>query len=177
MSEAIINLDDRDEALMLFGSRDQHLRLLRDGIGGQRHVGQRGPHDRHHLVLVDELCEGRPSVTFLARYNANFPLFLTAWNPTRPRPDLSNDNCYPDTVQCCAGHPADLTRWALSRARRLPSTEHDRRCDLAGSPDPSNVGSVDGPVQFGNVPRVQLVFRRTDHGACRGGAGVRIGWL
>src|SRR5438067_2301733 len=33
MSEATITLDDRDEALMLFGSRDQHLRLLRDALG------------------------------------------------------------------------------------------------------------------------------------------------
>lgn len=33
MSEATITLDDRDEALMLFGSRDQNLRILRDALG------------------------------------------------------------------------------------------------------------------------------------------------
>src|SRR5437763_1480368 len=33
MSELTINLDSRDEALLLFGSRDQHLRVLRDALG------------------------------------------------------------------------------------------------------------------------------------------------
>ncbi|GIW79215.1 MAG: phosphate starvation protein PhoH [Gemmatales bacterium] len=33
MSEATITLDDRDEALQMFGSRDQHLRTLRDALG------------------------------------------------------------------------------------------------------------------------------------------------
>src|SRR5437899_8398397 len=28
-----ITLDDRDEALLLYGSRDQHLRVLRDALG------------------------------------------------------------------------------------------------------------------------------------------------
>jgi phosphate starvation-inducible PhoH-like protein len=33
MSEATITLNDRDEALLLFGSRDQNLRVLRDALG------------------------------------------------------------------------------------------------------------------------------------------------
>src|SRR5262249_19205356 len=32
-TRATISLDDRDEALLLFGSRDQHLRLIRDALG------------------------------------------------------------------------------------------------------------------------------------------------
>jgi phosphate starvation-inducible PhoH-like protein len=33
MSEATITLDDRDEAILLYGSRDQHLRAIRDALG------------------------------------------------------------------------------------------------------------------------------------------------
>ena len=33
MSEATITLDNRDEALLLFGSRDQNLRVIRDALG------------------------------------------------------------------------------------------------------------------------------------------------
>jgi phosphate starvation-inducible PhoH-like protein len=33
MSETTITLDDRDEALLLFGSRDQYLRAIRDALG------------------------------------------------------------------------------------------------------------------------------------------------
>jgi phosphate starvation-inducible PhoH-like protein len=33
MSEATINLDSQDEALLLFGSRDQNLRVIRDALG------------------------------------------------------------------------------------------------------------------------------------------------
>ena len=33
MSEATVTLNDNDEALHLFGSRDQHLRTIRDALG------------------------------------------------------------------------------------------------------------------------------------------------
>jgi phosphate starvation-inducible PhoH-like protein len=40
MSEATISLDSRDEALLLFGSRDQHLREIRTQLGMQQLVGR-----------------------------------------------------------------------------------------------------------------------------------------
>jgi phosphate starvation-inducible PhoH-like protein len=40
MSEATIGLDSRDEALLLFGSRDQHLREIRTQLGMQQLVGR-----------------------------------------------------------------------------------------------------------------------------------------
>src|SRR5213079_2283255 len=53
MSEAIITLDNRDEALLLFGSRDQHLRTIKDALGvrliargDQLHI--EGPEDQVH---------------------------------------------------------------------------------------------------------------------------------
>ena len=35
MSEATITLDSRDEAILLFGSRDAHLREIRTALGAQ----------------------------------------------------------------------------------------------------------------------------------------------
>ena len=40
MSEATITLDSRDEAILLFGSRDQYLREIRTGLGMQQLVGR-----------------------------------------------------------------------------------------------------------------------------------------
>jgi phosphate starvation-inducible protein PhoH and related proteins len=40
MSEATITLDSRDEAVLLFGSRDQHLREIRTRLGMQQLVGR-----------------------------------------------------------------------------------------------------------------------------------------
>jgi phosphate starvation-inducible PhoH-like protein len=40
MNEATITLDDRDEALLLFGSRDQYLREVRTQLGMQQLVGR-----------------------------------------------------------------------------------------------------------------------------------------
>jgi phosphate starvation-inducible PhoH-like protein len=40
MSEQTITLDSRDEAILLFGSRDQHLREIRAGLGMQQLVGR-----------------------------------------------------------------------------------------------------------------------------------------
>src|SRR4051812_6190269 len=40
MSEATITLDSREEALLLFGSRDQHLREIRNALGVQQLVGR-----------------------------------------------------------------------------------------------------------------------------------------
>src|SRR5262245_42106257 len=40
MSEATITLDSRDEAILLFGSRDQHLREIRTALGMQGLVGR-----------------------------------------------------------------------------------------------------------------------------------------
>jgi len=40
MSEATINLDSRDEAILLFGSRDQYLREIRTALGMQQLVGR-----------------------------------------------------------------------------------------------------------------------------------------
>src|SRR4051794_29533334 len=40
MSEATINLDSRDEAILLFGSRDQYLREVRSALGMQQLVGR-----------------------------------------------------------------------------------------------------------------------------------------
>src|SRR6267378_4404131 len=50
MSEAIITLDSRDEALLLFGSRDQHLRAIKDALGVR--IIARG--DTVHLEGEDE---------------------------------------------------------------------------------------------------------------------------
>ena len=50
MSEAIITLDNRDEALLLFGSRDQHLRAIKDALGVR--IIARG--DTVHLEGEDE---------------------------------------------------------------------------------------------------------------------------
>ncbi len=40
MNEAIITLDSRDEAILLFGSRDQYLREVRTTLGAQQLVGR-----------------------------------------------------------------------------------------------------------------------------------------
>src|SRR4051812_38108183 len=40
MSEATITLDSRDEAILLFGSRDQYLREIRTRLGMQQLVGR-----------------------------------------------------------------------------------------------------------------------------------------
>jgi phosphate starvation-inducible PhoH-like protein len=40
MSESTITLDSRDEAILLFGSRDQYLREIRAGLGMQQLVGR-----------------------------------------------------------------------------------------------------------------------------------------
>jgi phosphate starvation-inducible PhoH-like protein len=40
MSEATITLDSRDEAVLLFGSRDQHLKEIRSTLGAQQLVGR-----------------------------------------------------------------------------------------------------------------------------------------
>src|SRR6516225_3341324 len=40
MSEATITLDSRDEAILLFGSRDQYLREIRTALGMQQLVGR-----------------------------------------------------------------------------------------------------------------------------------------
>jgi phosphate starvation-inducible PhoH-like protein len=40
MSEATITLDSREEAILLFGSRDQYLREIRTGLGMQQLVGR-----------------------------------------------------------------------------------------------------------------------------------------
>ncbi len=40
MSEATISLDSRDEAILLFGSRDQYLREIRSALGMQQLVGR-----------------------------------------------------------------------------------------------------------------------------------------
>src|SRR5947208_12780863 len=40
MSEATITLDSRDEAILLFGSRDQYLREVRTALGMQQLVGR-----------------------------------------------------------------------------------------------------------------------------------------
>ena len=40
MSEATITLDSRDEAILLFGSRDQHLKEIRSTLGAQQLVGR-----------------------------------------------------------------------------------------------------------------------------------------
>jgi phosphate starvation-inducible PhoH-like protein len=40
MSEATITLDSREEAILLFGSRDQHLREIRKALGVQQLVGR-----------------------------------------------------------------------------------------------------------------------------------------
>ena len=40
MSESTITLDSRDEAILLFGSRDQYLREIRTGLGMQQLVGR-----------------------------------------------------------------------------------------------------------------------------------------
>jgi phosphate starvation-inducible PhoH-like protein len=40
MSESTINLDSREEAILLFGSRDQHLREIRSSLGMQQLVGR-----------------------------------------------------------------------------------------------------------------------------------------
>src|SRR3954454_19029064 len=40
MSEATITLDSRDEAILLFGSRDQYLREIRNALGMQQLVGR-----------------------------------------------------------------------------------------------------------------------------------------
>src|SRR6516162_7647213 len=40
MSEATITLDSRDEAMLLFGSRDQYLREIRTQLGMQQLVGR-----------------------------------------------------------------------------------------------------------------------------------------
>src|SRR5919199_1129719 len=40
MSEATISLDSREEAILLFGSRDQHLREIRTTLGMQQLVGR-----------------------------------------------------------------------------------------------------------------------------------------
>ena len=40
MSEATITLDSRDEAVLLFGSRDQYLREIRTQLGMQQLVGR-----------------------------------------------------------------------------------------------------------------------------------------
>ena len=40
MSETTINLDSRDEAVLLFGSRDQYLREIRTMLGMQQLVGR-----------------------------------------------------------------------------------------------------------------------------------------
>src|SRR5438876_763891 len=40
MSEATITLDSRDEAILLFGSRDQYLREVRTTLGMQQLVGR-----------------------------------------------------------------------------------------------------------------------------------------
>src|SRR5262249_37402742 len=40
MSEATITLDSREEAILLFGSRDQHLREIRNALGVQQMVGR-----------------------------------------------------------------------------------------------------------------------------------------
>jgi phosphate starvation-inducible PhoH-like protein len=40
MSESTINLDSREEAILLFGSRDQHLREIRTSLGMQQLVGR-----------------------------------------------------------------------------------------------------------------------------------------
>src|SRR5881227_2483032 len=40
MSEATITLDSREEAILLFGSRDQYLKEVRAGLGLQQMVGR-----------------------------------------------------------------------------------------------------------------------------------------
>src|SRR6202453_4251474 len=40
MSEATITLDSRDEAILLFGSRDNYLREIRTALGMQQLVGR-----------------------------------------------------------------------------------------------------------------------------------------
>src|SRR5262245_47203167 len=40
MSESTISLDSRDEAILLFGSRDQYLREIRTALGMQQLVGR-----------------------------------------------------------------------------------------------------------------------------------------
>src|SRR4051794_40577032 len=40
MSEATITLDSRDEAILLFGSRDQYLKEIRTALGMQQLVGR-----------------------------------------------------------------------------------------------------------------------------------------
>src|SRR5262249_47664298 len=40
MSEATITLDSRDEAILLFGSRDQFLREIRTVLGAEQLVGR-----------------------------------------------------------------------------------------------------------------------------------------
>ncbi len=40
MSETTITLDSRDEAILLFGSRDQYLREIRTALGMQQLVGR-----------------------------------------------------------------------------------------------------------------------------------------
>src|SRR3954465_12792445 len=40
MSELTISLDSRDEAILLFGSRDQYLREIRNALGMQNLVGR-----------------------------------------------------------------------------------------------------------------------------------------
>ena len=40
MSEATITLDSREEAILLFGSRDQYLQEIRDALGVQQLVGR-----------------------------------------------------------------------------------------------------------------------------------------
>src|SRR5947209_4408646 len=40
MSEATITLDSRDEAILLFGGRDQYLREIRTALGIQQLVGR-----------------------------------------------------------------------------------------------------------------------------------------
>lgn len=61
MSESTITLDSRDEAVLLFGSRDQHLREVRTGLGMQQLVGRgdqlilRGTDDQ--LALADRVFQ------------------------------------------------------------------------------------------------------------------------
>ena len=53
MSEATINLASRDEALLLFGNRDQFLREIREAIG----VRLIGRGDSIHVRGTDEQIE------------------------------------------------------------------------------------------------------------------------